>query len=165
MTPDELPAALAAAVARLTVARARDELVADLVVPTTLGIRRAARLVPVGRAWRLGVLLLLPDATLRRVGTVIRTGEPAHSALRSKLAEERLALQVAARRGRIPDGAAVTVDAPPIAGPSTPPLSVRGGEVHVRWTPSAPPTPLGGYLDERIDLLLHPPEGAGESPR
>lgn len=165
MTPDELPAALVDAAARLAAAGIRTELVAEWTVPRTLGIPRAPRLAILGRAWRLGPLLLVTDGTLRATGTAIRVGEPAHSALRSKLAEDRLALQVAARRSRIPDGETVDVDTRPIPDPSTSPLEIRAGQVRIRWAASADPRPLDDYLAERIDLLLHPPEGAGESPR
>ena len=165
MTPDDIPAALDAARRRLEDAGAPDEVVAEWSVPRLLGIPRPPRLSVLGRAWRLGTLLLLRDGTLRATGVTIRSGEPAHSAMRSRIAEDRLALQIAARRGRIRDGETVDVDTRPVPDATTSPLLVRDGTVFVRWAASAPPRELGAYLDERVELLLHPPEGAGESSR
>ena len=41
------------------------------------------------------------------------------------------------------------------------PLVLRDDEVLVRWSPAQPDalTPLDAYLRDRVDLLVHPPEG------
>lgn len=172
---DELTEALAAARRRLgeAVERLRDgavpdEVVAERVVPRPiLGVARPARLRELGRAWRLGVLLLGRDGGLRAVGTTFRSGEPAHSATRSRLAEERLELQRAARRGRIRDAQTVNVDAPllDLSAPPAAPLMLRERELFVLWARGADPAPFARYLDEQLELRLHPPTGAGETPR
>jgi hypothetical protein len=45
-------------------------------------------------------------------------------------------------------------------GEASAPLDVRDGVVVVRWSPSGGFVPLAGYLTDRIELLVHPLEGA-----
>jgi hypothetical protein len=39
-------------------------------------------------------------------------------------------------------------------------LALQDGVPSVRWSPAAGLVPLAAYLDERIELLRHPPAGA-----
>jgi hypothetical protein len=161
-------AALAAAAARLVAAGVRDEAVAEYRPATRrFGIARRARLVPVGRGWRLGVLLLAADGSVRATGSVTRAVPPGHPGHVAASTEERREVRAAAFRGPFEEGATVNYDAPPIdlsalegaAGP----LFTRDGRPLVRWSVSAgddAARDLQPYLDERLDLLLHPPRGA-----
>ncbi|MBI5161339.1 MAG: hypothetical protein HY996_08000 [Micrococcales bacterium] len=160
------------ALTRLRDAGAPDEVVAERIAPRRiLGVRRPDRLREVTRGWRLGVVLVTADGGLRATGVTFRSGEPAHSAMRSRIAEERLELQRAARRGRIPDGQTVNVGAPPIAlepdavTATSAPLLLRDEVLLVRWARGADPAPFDRYLEEQVALHLRPPEGAGETPR
>ncbi|MBW4043086.1 MAG: hypothetical protein HIU86_13365 [Acidobacteria bacterium] len=161
-------AAFAQAAARL--ADAPDDAVAELEpARRRLGILRPARLRPVARAWRLGVLLLSADGTVRATGSVTRAVAPGHPGHMAASTEERREVRAAAFRGPFPPGATVYFDAPVIeltaealrgaAGP----LLLRGGRVVVRWSLSASDDAardLQPYLDERVGLLLDPPQGA-----
>lgn len=160
------------AVVRLRDAGVADEVVAERIVPRRiLGVTRPDRLREVTRAWRLGVLLLTRDGGLRSIGTAFRSGEPAHSAMRSRIAEERLELQRAARRGGIRDGETVNVDVarvalePDAVGVASSPLLLHAGTLLVRWARAADPAPFDRYFAEQVALRLLPPQGAGESPR
>ncbi|WP_375388833.1 hypothetical protein [uncultured Amnibacterium sp.] len=161
-------ALLAAAAARLREAGVPDEAVADLVPATRrLGITRRARLVPVGRGWRLGVLLLGADGSVRATGSVTRAIPPGHPGHMAASTEARREVRAAAHRGPFPQGATVNFDAPRIdlgaLGRATGPLFLRGDRALVRWSVSAgddAARDLEAYLAERVDLLLHPPQGA-----
>lgn len=63
--------------AMLAAAKARDEVLVE-VRPggKVLGIRRPDKWVAVGRAWRLGALLLAHDGRVYRTGTVVRAVTP-----------------------------------------------------------------------------------------
>jgi hypothetical protein len=147
-----------------------DEAVAELEpARRRLGIMRAARLRPVARAWRLGVLLLSADGTVRATGSVTRAVPPGHPGHVAASTEERREVRAAAFRGPFPEGATVYFDSPIIeltaealrrAGG---PILLRDDRVLVRWSLSASDDAsrdLGPYLDERIALLLDPPQGA-----
>jgi hypothetical protein len=67
----------------------------------------------------------------------------------------------------LPEGETVDFDAPEVdldelarLGASGP-LVLHDGVVRVRWSPAQPDalTPLDAYLRDRVDLLVHPPEG------
>lgn len=162
----EARARFAAAAAAL--ATVPDDAVAEFVPPSRrLGLRRAARLRPVGRAWRLGVLLLSADGTVRATGSVTRAVPPGHPGHMAASTEQRRQVRDAAFRGPFPEGATVWFDSPVIdlaaldgaAGP----LFLRDGRVLVRWSVSADDDAareLGPYLDERVALITHPPQGA-----
>lgn len=163
-------AALAgAAVAALRAGAARTETLADLEPERrVLGITRAARMVPRGRVWRLGVLLLDDAGDVLEAGRVVRAERPARRSVPAAAVAEQRALRAAAVKGGIPEGETVNFDASPIdldelarAGASGP-LVLRDGEVFVRWSPAQPDalTALDGYLADRVDLLVHPPSGA-----
>ncbi|WP_350348675.1 hypothetical protein ABIQ69_01725 [Agromyces sp. G08B096] len=162
-------AAVEAAVAELRAGGARDEALAAFVPERrVLGIRRSPRLVPDGRVWRAGALLLGSDGRLFATGRVVRAERPARrSVLAASVAEHR-ALQAAAVRGGHPEGESVNFDAVPVSyeelittGASGP-LFLSDGDVLVRWNASVPDagTEIGRYLRDRVDLLVHPPQGA-----
>lgn len=152
----------------LRAAQARTEVLAEYVPPRRkLGIPRPATMRVLGRVWRLGVLLLAEDGTLYAVGETLRVMDPGTRSTPSRTAEVRKALREAARRARIAEGETVNHGAFRIdldaVDADTAPLALRDGLVHVRWNPVGAPgalVPLASYLSERIDLLVHPPQGA-----
>jgi hypothetical protein len=158
---DEL---LAGAVERLTAAGARDELLVDLVRPRWLGVRLAPRLDTVERVWRLGVLLLGRSGRLYATGTTLRVSEPRHPNAQSRLAEDRRELRAIALRSGIPGGETINLDAvdiqPDALGPGTRPVAKTDAGYMVAWAAGSGLTPLTTYLDDRIALLVDPPEGA-----
>ena len=155
---------------RLAAAGIADEAVAEFEPATRrLGIPRRARLRPVGRGWRLGVLLLEADGTVRATGSVTRAVPPGHPGHMAVSTEERREVRGAAFRGPFPQGSTVNYDAPVI--PLSPealegatgPLLLRDDAVRVRWSLSAgddAARDLEPYLAERVGLLLDPPRGA-----
>ncbi|MCU1439583.1 MAG: hypothetical protein JWP85_580 [Rhodoglobus sp.] len=153
------------AVSRLAAAVARDELLVDYVRPTWLGVKLAAKLVPVERVWRLGVLLLGRSGTLYATGTTLRVTEPRHPNAQSRLAEDRRELRAIALRSGISGGETINLDAHDIVlgdlGPDSRPIAAGGDGFTVAWSAtSATRTPLETYLEERVQLLIDPPEGA-----
>jgi hypothetical protein len=159
-------AALSAAAERL--AGAPDDAVAEYApAHRRFGLPRAARLRPIARAWRLGVLLLSADGTLRATGAVTRAVPPGHPGHMAASTEERREVRAAAFRGPFPAGSTILYDAPVIdldaLRGATGPLFLAGDRVLVRWSLSAPDDAardLVPYLAERVELLLHPPQGA-----
>lgn len=158
-----------AAAARRLAALPQDAVAELIPAHRRFGVPRPARLRPVGRAWRLGVLLLSADGTVRATGAVTRAVPPGHPGHMAASTEERRRIRDAAYRGPFPEGSTVLYDAPEI--PLTPealtgatgPLFLRDGRVLVRWSVSASDDAareLGPYLDERVGLLLDPPQGA-----
>ncbi|SDR65680.1 hypothetical protein [Agrococcus carbonis] len=159
-------ALLTAMAARLAAAGARDEALARYEEPKpALGvIPRRPTMRPLGRAWRLGALLLQADGSVWATGISTRVAEPGRPQHHSASVETRRAYRAAAIQGGFPMGetvnhsvAPIALDATLIGGPG--PLVVRDGEVWVRWGSDAP-VPLARYLDDLADLLLHPPQGA-----
>jgi hypothetical protein len=161
--------------ARLAEAGARDEALAEFVPSRrVLLITREATMVPVARVWRLGVLLLGTEfgsgpGGLWATGSITRSLEPGRPAYQSESAEQRRAYRAAALRGHFPKGetvnfaaAAIELDAGALA-VSAGPLVLDGGRALVIWNATLgrdSATPLDAYLDDRVDLLIHPPEGA-----
>ncbi|MGX5697072.1 hypothetical protein ACWKWP_12800 [Agromyces soli] len=167
--------AVADAAARLAAAGARSEVLAEFVAERrVLGIPRAARMRPLGRVWRLGVLLVAADAgaaglaPLFGLGRVVRAEPPARRSVVANAIAEHRAYRVAAVKGGIAAGETVDFDAVPLrldgAGDvgGAGPVLVRDGRMLVRWSPTQPEAlaPLDRYLSERVDLLLDPPGGA-----
>ncbi len=157
------------AVAALAAAGARDEALAEFEAERRrLGIRRAPRMVPVGRVWRLGALLLGPSAELYGTGRVVIAEQPAHRSVIAASIGEHRAFQAAAVRGGYRVGETVDFDAVPIdlgalaeTGESGP-LVLHDGAVMVRWSPTQPGmlAELTAYLADRVELLVNPPDGA-----
>lgn len=163
-------AALDDAVDRLTAAGARDEALARFEPSRrVMLITRKARMIPLGRAWRLGVFLLARNGTLHATGSITRAVAPGYPGYQSISAESRREQRAAAFRGPFQPGEPVNFDAQVIEldaeslRTSRGPLFVRADTPLVRWSPSAgDDTALrfDAYLEDRVSLLLNPPEGA-----
>jgi hypothetical protein len=140
---------------------ARDEALARVRDPRGIGpFKTAAAMVPVGRAWRLGVLLLDREATLGATGKITRAVEPGWPTNLSLSVEERRADRLAASRGRFVTGEVVnyayeTIDRDPESlAAGSGPLSLDGDRVLVHWGPAAAERrPIAAYLADRIELL------------
>jgi hypothetical protein len=130
-----------------------------------LGIPRAARILPAGTAWHLGVLLI-GDSTVMATGEITRALDPGRRGYAAESARHRAELRAAALRGGFSAGDTVhfgwtELDLDAVRrGEASGPLSMVDGEPMVRWSASGGLALLRGYLDERIELLRHPPIGA-----
>lgn len=128
-----------------------------------LGIPRAARILPRGTAWHLGVLLITDDGVLA-TGDIVRSRAEVRRGFAAESQRRRAELSAAAARGGIPEGETVHIGWHMIdldaLGAASHPLVVRDGEALVRWSATGGYVPLERYLDERIELLRHPPERA-----
>jgi hypothetical protein len=163
-------AVLDRAVRRLSEAGARDEALAMFVEPRrVLLFTKDATMVPIGRVWRLGVLLLDRSGGLYATGSITRAVEPGRAAYQSLSAESRREYRAAAFRGPFDRGETVNFDAPAIPltsaelRSSTGPLFLRGDQPMVRWNTSPgddAAVELDAYLADRVELLIDPPEGA-----
>ncbi|MEF3404663.1 hypothetical protein [Agromyces sp. CCNWLW203] len=164
-----LAAAGSAAAAELGGHRARDEALAGYVPERrTLGIPRAARMTPLGRVWRLGVLLVDTDGRLFATGRVVRAERPVRRSTPATAIAEQRAFAAAAVKGGFAEGETVNFGAAPVdpaeierSGASGPIVMV-GDALFVRWNPAQPDalTPLDRYLADRVELLANPPSGA-----
>lgn len=128
-----------------------------------LGVPRSARIVPVGTAWHLGVLLLTEDEVLA-TGEIVRARAEAIRGFTAESQRARAELAAAASRGGFADGDVVHIgwerlDLPELS-ERTSPLAVREGAPWVRWSAAGGYMALATYLDERVELLVHPPERA-----
>lgn len=156
---------LAAARDRLAVAAVPRERLGEIVRPRILGGLRAPKIVPRGEVWRAGVLLL-GEGDVYSVGNVVRAGNPGRRGFASDAARSRAEVAAAATRGGFSDGETVHLDWRALdlsaldRGETAGPLAVVSGVPSIRWSPAAGLVPLAGYLDERIALLLDPPQGA-----
>lgn len=164
MTADELRALLDDA--RLRLADVPREGLGEYVAARrVLGMPRAARIVPRGDAWHLGVLLLTSDALLA-TGDVVRAREEVRRGYAAESQRRRAELAAAARRGGFAEGRAVHVgwsrlDLDAVArGEASGPLALLDGVVSVRWSAVGGFRPLTDHLAERVALLLNPPLGA-----
>jgi hypothetical protein len=154
---------LAGTVARLEAAGVHDESMAAWKHSRgLLGLGASDSLVPTGRAWRLGVLLLDRGGHLSSTGEVTRALQPGRAAVnRSASGEERRAVRAIAARGNFPRGEVINHGWTPIAiddaslAAGSGPLSIRDGAVLVRFDPGElGVAPLERYLDDRISILL-----------
>jgi hypothetical protein len=151
---------------RAALAGAPRETLGELQTPRrVLGIARAARVVPVGSAWHLGVLLLDDDAVYA-TGDIVRARQDAPRGYTAESQRARAELAAAARRGGFAEGEVVHVgwrmlDLDAVErGEASGPLALRDGIPNVRWSASGAYMPLQGYVTERVGLLLDPPAGA-----
>lgn len=151
---------------RLARAGARDEALARYEEPKPmLGIiPRRPTMRAIGRAWRMGALLLQADGSVWATGISTRVAEPGRPQHHTASVEIRRGYRAAALQGGFPLGETVNhhitrivLDATLIDGPG--PLVVRDGGAWVRWG-SDEPVRLQHYFDDLAELLLHPPEGA-----
>lgn len=162
---DDAATLLNAARARLAAADAPRERLGEVVRPRVFGGLRAPKIVPRGDAWRLGVLLVGESAAYA-AGNVVRAGDPGRRGFASDAARARAEVAAAATRGGFGDGETVHLDWKVLdlaalgRGEPTGPLALVDGTPSIRWSPAAGHVPLAGYLDERIALLLQPPQGA-----
>lgn len=167
---DAIRDALDSAVDRLRAAAARDEALAIFVAPRrVLLFTREARFIPIGRAWRLGAFLLDREGTLYETGTTTRAVPPGYPGFQSQSAEERRGYRAAAFKGPFMPGETVNFNAKIIAldpqelTDSHGPLFLHDGRALVRWNASATAQTaieFETYLNERVGLLIEPPEGA-----
>lgn len=131
--------------------------------PRILGIPRAPRIVPAGEAWHLGILLLTDD-DVRVTGHVVRARAEVRRGFTAESQRARAELAAAARRGGFAEGQPVHIDWITLdlreLTERTSPLAVQHGVPVIRWSAAGGYVPLAGYLDERIELLQHPPAGA-----
>lgn len=162
---DDAATLLNAARARLVAADAPRERLGEVVRPRVLAGLRAPKIVPRGDAWRLGVLLV-GESTVYAAGNVVRAGDPGRRGFASDAARARAEVAAAATRGGFGDGETVHLDWKVLdlaalgRGEPTGPLALVNGTPSIRWSPAAGHVPLAGYLEERVALLLQPPQGA-----
>ena len=142
---------LARTVAELERRGVPDEALATLRIPRV----GRSKLVPTGRAWRLGVLLLGRDGRLYSTTTVTRAVEPLRGVTnRSAEADARRQLRHVAARSKFPEGEAVNIDPVPLDLVSlSEPLLLEGDVVMIRWNARDGIRPLEDYLADRLALL------------
>ena len=150
--------------ARARLGGAHREALGERVTPRrVLGLARAPRIVPRGTAWHLGVLLLTDDAVLA-TGEIVVAREEARRGFTAESQRRRAELAAAAYRGGFAEGQPVHIGwrmlALDVIDAASDPLRVVSGVPSVRWSAAGGHVPLAGYLDERIELLVHPPAGA-----
>lgn len=150
MTLDDL---VAGAAAELAAAGVPDEALAELRAARRLGpIMRPAKFMSVGRAWRLGEVLVTRDGQLLATGRVVRAVIPKDfSANKSPAEEHRRGLQRAAARGPFRQGESVNYDYRPALGHI---VFERDATVILRL-PYAE-VPLEGYLADRVGFAISP---------
>ena len=159
---DHVREAVTLAVRRLEEAGAADEALATFTRrKRVLGIERSPVMLPVGRVWPLGVLLLGHDGSLHATGKITRAVPAGYPGYQSPGLEVRRGYRAAAHAGKFVEGDTVnfdTVEIDPLD-PGDGPLFVDGGEARVRWNPTHPAQsrPLDAYLDDRVGLLIEPP--------
>lgn len=122
---------------------------------------RGERIVRVGSAWHVGVLLLTDDEALA-VGEVLRAADAGRRGYTAESARLRAERRDQARRGGFAEGEVlhlgwtrIDVAAVDVGGASGPLESV-GGIPHVRWSAAGELRPLADYLAERVALLPGP---------
>ncbi|MES2092343.1 MAG: hypothetical protein V4531_00840 [Actinomycetota bacterium] len=162
--PVDLRRLLVDTIERLEAMGVADEAIATLRPSRRIAlIPRPAVMEPVGRAWRLGVLLLDRDGRLFATGGITRAIELTHQTVYMNAdALHRRELRVAATRGGFAPGDTVNFDVAEIpleaaslrAGAG--PLSLRGDTVMVRWVAGEGDPHLAilaTYLAERTSIL------------
>lgn len=121
------------------------------------GLGRAPRIVPAGRAWHVGVLLI-GDAEAYGTGEVLRARTGAVRGYTATAQRERSDRAAAAARGGFADGEVIHLGFTPIdlsalaRGEASGPLRTVHEVPHVVWSALAPPRPLADYLTEQLDL-------------
>jgi hypothetical protein len=164
---DALREVLRRAVSRLESADAHDEALAEYVeARRVLLVQRNAVLRPVGRAWRLGALMLGHDGALYATGAIVRAREAGVRNYQSQSAEERRDLRAAALRGKFSPGETVNhgwreipLDAASLRSGEGPVLFAPDGSLVVRWNAAlgdGAVRDVAAYVDERVRLLVDP---------
>ena len=119
---------------------------------------RGDRIVRIGAAWHVGVLLLTQDCTLA-TGEVLRAADPGRrgytaESARARAARRQMALRGGFREGEVAHVGWSIIDVDVVdAGGSSGPLAMRDAVPSVRWAPAGGYMPLEAYLHERIELL------------
>lgn len=119
---------------------------------------RGTRIVRVGEAWHLGVLLLTETRVLA-TAEVLRAAEPGRRGYTAESARERAERRALALRGGFAEGEVAHVGwtvldvAAVDAGGASGPVAVVDGVTSVRWSTAGGWMPLEAYLRERIELL------------
>lgn len=117
---------------------------------------RGQRIVRVGEAWHVGVLLLTDDGALA-TGEILRAGDPGRRGYAAESARARAARRQMALRGGFQEGDVVhvgwsVIDVAAVdAGGASGPLALQDGVPMVRWSGSSY-RPLEAYLQEQVDL-------------
>ena len=151
-------------VLRLDEAGVADEALAEFVVrKRVLGMARAPVMVPLGRVWPLGVLLLARDGRLFATGKVTRAVPEGYPGYQSPGVEVRRGYRAAAHNGKFAEGDTVNFDTveivPEDLDEHSTPLFLDGAAARVRWNPTHPAQSraLDVYLADRAGLLIEPP--------
>lgn len=119
---------------------------------------RGTRIVRVGEAWHLGVLLLTETHVLA-TAEVLRAAEPGRRGYTAESARERAERRALALRGGFAEGEVAHVGwtvldvAAVDAGGASGPVAVVDGVASVRWSTAGGWMPLEAYLRERVELL------------
>ena len=146
---------LAATVAELQRIGAPDEALGVLRLGRGIGpLRTAPMLIPIGRAWRLGVLLVDVQGGIYATGEVTRAIEPLIAVTnRSAEAERKRELRRMAARGPFAEGDTINVDFIPLSlDEPAEPLTREGDDLLVRL-PSGSRVPLEQYLADRVAIV------------
>jgi len=126
---------------------------------------RGHRIVRIGEAWHVGVLLLtdehaLATAEILRASDAPRRGYPAESA-RVRAERRSMALRGGFAEGEVAHVGWSVIDVAAVdGGGASGPLAVVDGVPSVAWSTSGAYMPLETYLNEQVGLLLSPPEPA-----
>lgn len=119
---------------------------------------RGKRIVRVGEAWHLGVLLLT-DTHALATAEVLRAADPGRRGYTAESARERAARRAEALKGGFDEGdvvhvgwSVIDVDAVD-AGAASGPLAMIDAVPSVRWSAAGGFMPLEAYLRERVELL------------
>jgi hypothetical protein len=150
------------AAARLQAAGVRDEALAEVYTPRGLPlVKRAPALRPIGRAWRLGGVLLSADGRLFTAAESTRAVEPKWFNHRSSEVEHRRVAQQAAHKGPFAEGDVVNFEVVELAldeaslREGSGPVRIVDDRVMLRWAGhDLGLTPLDVYLDDRVSLLI-----------
>ncbi|MCT1479044.1 glutaminase [Microbacterium sp. p3-SID336] len=119
---------------------------------------RGRRIVRVGAAWHVGVLLLTDTHTLA-TAEVLRAADPGRRGYTAESARARAERRAEALRGGFDAGEVVhvgwsVIDVDAVdAGGSSGPLALVDGVPSVRWSTAGGYMPLEAYLQERVALL------------
>lgn len=119
---------------------------------------RGRRIVRIGEAWHLGVLLLT-DTHALATAEVLRAADPGRRGYTAESARERAERRALALRGGFGEGEVVhvgwtVIDVDAVdAGEESGPLAMRDGLASVRWSHAGGWMPLAAYLRERVGLL------------
>ncbi|MFK4761836.1 glutaminase [Microbacterium sp. ZW T5_45] len=120
---------------------------------------RGRRIVKIGQAWHLGVLLLT-DTHALATAEVLRAAELGRRGYTAESARERAERRAEALKGGFDEGEVAhvgwsVIDVAAVdAGGSSGPLAMMDGVPSVRWSTAGGWMPLQAYLRERVELLV-----------